>query len=57
MIAADRLIGKAQDYEVLAASHSEREALVGVRANSAAGGKLTVPGPGITERKKRWRRH
>ena len=39
MIAADRLIGKAQDYEVLAASHSEREALVGVRAKSAAGGK------------------
>jgi hypothetical protein len=30
--AADRLIGKAHDYEVLAASHSEREALVGARA-------------------------
>ena len=29
MNAADRLIGKAHDYEVLAASHSEREALVG----------------------------
>jgi hypothetical protein len=27
MSAADRLIGNAQDYEVLAASHSEREAL------------------------------
>ena len=27
MSAADRLIGKAHDYEVLAASHSEREAL------------------------------
>ena len=29
MSATDRLIGKAHDYEVLAASHSEREALVG----------------------------
>jgi hypothetical protein len=28
VIAADRLIGKAHDYEVLAASHSERKALV-----------------------------
>jgi hypothetical protein len=29
MNAAARLIDKAHDYEVLAASHSEREALVG----------------------------
>jgi hypothetical protein len=29
MRAADWLLGEAHDYEVLAASHSEREALVG----------------------------
>ena len=31
MSAADRLIGKAPDYEVLAACHSGREALAGTR--------------------------
>src|SRR5918993_3117849 len=36
MSAADRLIGKAHDYEVLAASHTEREALVGGREHLAA---------------------
>jgi len=34
MDAADRLIGKAHEYEVLAASHSEREALVGAGGTS-----------------------
>jgi hypothetical protein len=34
MSAADRLIGKAHDYEVLAASHSEREALMGAGSTS-----------------------
>ncbi len=34
MTVADRLAGKAHDYEVLAASHSEREALVGAGSTS-----------------------
>ena len=42
MNAADRLIGKAHDYEVLAASHSEREALVGGGEHLAAATAFTV---------------
>ena len=42
MTAADRLIGKAHDYEVLAASHSEREALVGGGEHLAAATAFTV---------------
>ena len=42
MSAADRLIGKAHDYEVLAASHSEREALVGGGEHLAAATAFTV---------------
>ena len=42
MSASDRLIGKAHDYEVLAASHSEREALVGGGAHLAAATAFTV---------------
>jgi hypothetical protein len=40
--AADRLVGKAHDYEVLAASHSEREALVGGGEHLAAATAFTV---------------
>ena len=36
MNAADRLIGKAHDYEVLAASHAERGAVVGGGEHLAA---------------------
>ena len=42
MNAADRLIGKAHDYEVLAAYHSEREALVGGGEHLAAATAFTV---------------
>lgn len=42
MNAADRLIGKAHDYEVLAASHSEREALLGGGEHLAAATAFTV---------------
>ncbi|HWG55062.1 MAG TPA: hypothetical protein VNT58_00920 [Gaiellaceae bacterium] len=42
MSAADRLIGKARDYEVLAASHSERAALVGGGEHLAAATAFTV---------------
>ena len=42
MSAAYRLIGKAHDYEVLAASHSEREALVGGGEHLAAATAFTV---------------
>jgi len=40
--ASDQLIGKACDYEVLAASHSEREALVGGGEHLAAATAFTV---------------
>ena len=36
MSASERLIGKARDYEVLAASHGERAALPGGREHSAS---------------------
>jgi hypothetical protein len=42
MNAADRLIGKAHDYEVLAASHSERGALAGGGEHLAAATAFTV---------------
>ena len=42
MSAVDRLIGKAHDYEVLAASHSEREAQVGGGEHLAAATAFTV---------------
>ena len=42
MSAADRLIGKAHDYEVLAASHAEREALRGGGEHLAAATAFTV---------------
>ena len=42
MNAADRLIGKAHDYEVLPASHSERETLVGGGEHLAAATAFTV---------------
>lgn len=42
MTAADRLIAKARDYEVLAASHSERGALVGGGEHLAAATAFTV---------------
>jgi len=40
--ASDRLIGKARDYELLAASHAEREALVGGGEHLAAATAFTV---------------
>ena len=43
MQAADRLIRKAHDYEVLVASHSEREALVGAGSTSLL--RLRSPSP------------
>ncbi len=42
MTAADRLIRKAHDYEVLAASHSERGALEGGGEHLAAATAFTV---------------
>ena len=45
MSAADRLVGKAHDYEVLAASHSERGALVGGGEHLAAAMAFTVAAP------------
>ena len=42
MTATDRLIGKACDYEVLAASHAERGALVGGGDHVAAAVAFTV---------------
>jgi len=42
MNAADRLIGKAHDYEVLAASHAERGALAGRGEHFAAATAFTV---------------
>lgn len=42
MSVADRLIGKAHDYEVLAASHLEREALVGGGEHLASATAFTV---------------
>jgi len=42
MNAAERLIGKAHDYEVLAASHSEREALFGGGEHLAIATAFTV---------------
>ena len=40
--ASDRLVGKACDYEVLAASHAERAALVGGGEHIAAATAFTV---------------
>ena len=40
--ACDRLVGKACDYEVLAASHAERAALVGGGEHVAAATAFTV---------------
>jgi hypothetical protein len=40
--ASDRLLGKACDYEVLAASHAERAALVGGGEHVAAATAFTV---------------
>ncbi len=40
--ASEALIGKAFDYEVLAASHAEREALVGGGEHLAAATAFTV---------------
>jgi hypothetical protein len=42
MSASDRLTGKACDYEVLAASHAERGALVGGGDHVAAAVAFTV---------------
>jgi hypothetical protein len=42
MSASNRLIGKACDYEVLAASHAERAALVGGGEHLAAATAFTV---------------
>jgi hypothetical protein len=39
---SERLLRKAHDYEVLAASHSEREALVGGGEHLAAATAFTV---------------
>jgi hypothetical protein len=43
MSASERLIGKAHDYGVLAASHAEREALVGGGSTSLL--RLRSPSP------------
>ena len=42
MTSSERLLRKAHDYEVLAASHSEREALVGGGEHLAAATAFTV---------------
>ncbi len=42
MSAHERLLSKAHDYEVLAASHGEREALVGDGEHLAAATAFTV---------------
>jgi hypothetical protein len=42
MPATDRLLAKAYDYEVLAASHAEREALVGGGEHLASATAFTV---------------
>jgi hypothetical protein len=54
MNAADRLIGKAHDYEVLAASHSERGALDGAGEHLAAATAFTVAAIIMREVGSRW---